>query len=44
MILDWQKVRVFVKPGPMDMRKQINGLSIIVAEELAMDPLCKRTL
>jgi transposase len=30
---------VFVKPGPTDMRKQINGLSIIVAEELAMDPL-----
>jgi transposase len=39
MILDWAKVRVFVKPGPTDMRKQINGLSIIVAEELAMDPL-----
>ena len=39
MILDWEKVRVFVKPGATDMRKQINGLSIIVAEELAMDPL-----
>jgi transposase len=39
MMLDWAKVRVFVKPGPTDMRKQINGLSIIVAEELAMDPL-----
>jgi transposase len=39
MILDWEKLRVFVKPGATDMRKQINGLSIIVAEELAMDPL-----
>jgi transposase len=39
MILDWEKLRVFVKPGPTDLRKQINGLSIIVAEELAMDPL-----
>ena len=39
MILDWSKVRMFVKPGPTDMRKQINGLSIVVAEELAMDPL-----
>jgi transposase len=39
VILEWAKVRVFVKPGPTDMRKQINGLSIIVAEELAMDPL-----
>ena len=34
MILDWSKVRVFVKPGPTDMRKQINGLSIIVSEQL----------
>ncbi|HEG42896.1 MAG TPA: transposase, partial [Phycisphaerales bacterium] len=38
MILDWNKVRIFVKPGPTDMRKQINGLSIIVSEELEMDP------
>ena len=38
MILDWGKVRIFVKPGPTDMRKQINGLSIIVFEELEMAP------
>ena len=38
MILDWSKVRVFVKPGPTDMRKQINGLSMIVSEDLEMDP------
>ena len=37
MIIDWTKVRIFVKPGPTDMRKQINGLSVIVSEELAMD-------
>jgi transposase len=37
MILDWSKVRVFVKPGPTDMRKQINGLSLLVSEELQMD-------
>jgi len=37
MILDWSKVRVFVKPGATDMRKQINGLSIIVSEDLEMD-------
>ena len=41
MILDWSKVKVFVKPGPTDMRKQINGLSMIVSEDLEMDPfLC----
>lgn len=38
MIIDWSKVRVFVKPGATDMRKQINGLSIIVSEDLEMDP------
>lgn len=39
MILDWAKVRIFVKPGATDMRKQINGLSMLVAEQLGMDPL-----
>jgi transposase len=39
MILDWSKVKVFVKPGATDMRKQINGLSMIVSEDLEMDPL-----
>jgi transposase len=38
MILSWGKVRIFVKPGPTDMRKQINGLSILVEEDLEMDP------
>jgi transposase len=38
MILDWNKVRFFVKPGPTDMRKQINGLSLMVSEELQQDP------
>jgi transposase len=37
MILDWSKLRVFVKPGATDMRKQINGLSLIVSDELHMD-------
>ena len=37
MILDWSKVRIFVKPGITDMRKQINGLSIIVEEELKIN-------
>lgn len=37
MILDWSTVRVFVKPGATDMRKQINGLSLMVSDELHMD-------
>ncbi len=38
MMLDWKAVRVFVKPGATDMRKPINGLSMLVSEDLAMDP------
>ena len=38
MIIDLSNLRIFVKPGHTDMRKQINGLSIIVSENLAMDP------
>jgi len=32
-------VRVFVATGFTDMRKSINGLSILVAQQLEMDPL-----
>lgn len=38
MIIDWAQVRIFVRPGVTDFRKQINGLSTIVAEELSHDP------
>jgi transposase len=37
MIIDWGKVRIFVRPGATDMRKQINGLSVLVSEELKMN-------
>lgn len=32
-------VRIFLAPGPTDMRKSINGLSILVARHLEMEPL-----
>lgn len=38
MIIDWSRVKIFVRPGVTDFRKQINGLSMIVEEELAHDP------
>lgn len=38
MIFDWQAIQVFIKPGQTDMRKQINGLSVIVQDQLEMDP------
>lgn len=34
MIVDLSKVKIFIKPGITDMRKQINGLSIIIEEQL----------
>lgn len=39
MIVDWARVKIFVRPGVTDLRKAINGLAVIVQEELAADPL-----
>ncbi len=33
-----ESVRVFVRPGPTDMRKSINGLSAIAQQAMAGDP------
>ena len=33
-----EDVRVFVKPGPTDMRKSINGLTVLVQEAMGEDP------
>jgi transposase len=38
MIIDLEKLNIYVSPGVTDMRKQINGLSILVQEELEKDP------
>ena len=38
MNINWDKIRIFIKPGPTDMRKQINGLSVIVEEEFSESP------
>jgi transposase len=37
MILDFSKVRIFVRTKPADFRKQINGLSVLVQEEIPAD-------
>jgi len=39
MNINWNRMRIFIKPGATDMRKQINGLSIIVEDELNKDSL-----
>jgi len=37
MIIDWDKIRIFIKPGTVDFRKQINGLSSLVQTGMKMD-------
>jgi len=37
MIIDWASVEIYVKPGYTDMRKQINGLSVLIEEEFGKD-------
>jgi len=39
MQIDWNTVRIFIRPGVTDMRKQINGLVVITAEQMHQDPL-----
>ena len=34
MIIDWTKMKIMIKPGRTDFRKQINGLAAIVESEL----------
>ena len=39
MILDLDRVRVFVRPGKTDLRKAANGLSIIAESVMGHEPL-----
>jgi transposase len=34
MIIDFEKVNIFIKPGHVDFRKQINGLSVLVEKQM----------
>ena len=36
--LELGKARIFVRPGATDMRKQINGLVVLVQEEMRTSP------
>jgi transposase len=38
MMVDLSNVKIFVRPGPTDMRKQINGLAIIAEAEMRLAP------
>ena len=36
---DLSRVEILIRPGVTDMRKQINGLSMIASEQMDKDPL-----
>ena len=38
MTIDLSKTRIFLRPGHTDLRKAVNGLSIIVQENMKEDP------
>jgi transposase len=38
MTIDMSKVRIFIRPGYTDLRKAINGLSVMVEEQMAGEP------
>ena len=37
MFLDVSKMRIFVRPGATDMRKQARGLSVLVEQEMELN-------
>jgi transposase len=39
VFIKWKEIRVFVHPGPTDMRKQINGLTQMVQDAMQLDAL-----
>jgi transposase len=39
MLLDLAAINIFVRPGYTDMRKAINGLSVMVQDHMNEDPL-----
>ena len=39
MIIDTSSISIYLRPGKTDMRKQINGLTVLVETEMENDPL-----
>jgi len=38
MIFDLSKAKIFLRPGTTDLRKAVNGLSVIVENDIKQDP------
>jgi transposase len=39
MLFDLSSARVFIKPGFTDLRKAVNGLTVMIQDEMELDPL-----
>jgi len=39
MLIDLSKIRIFIRPGYTDLRKAVNGLTGIVEQQMAEEPL-----
>jgi transposase len=38
MTVDLSTARIFIRPGPTDLRKAVNGLTALVQEQMKGDP------
>jgi transposase len=38
MTVDLSKVRIYIRPGQTDLRKAVNGLSVLVQDRMKLDP------
>jgi transposase len=38
MTVDLNKVRIYIRPGHTDLRKAVNGLTMVVQEQMGQDP------
>jgi transposase len=39
MTVDLNRVRIFIRPGYTDLRKAVNGLTVLVQEQMGGDPM-----
>jgi transposase len=38
MLIDLSKARIFIRPGNTDLRKAVNGLSVMIEQEMSGEP------
>ena len=41
MLIDITQLQIYIRPGVTDMRKAVNGLIVIVQDDMELDPFSK---